>query len=59
MRGQLGVYNTVTTADSACAWRVSQPGGQLGRPPGAPSQGLTERSTSAADPKREWGGGRV
>ena len=60
--GQLRVWgNIVTTADSACACLEGQPGGQLGRPPGAPSQGLTERSTSARLPQktREWGGGRV
>ena len=48
-------------AASACACLEGQPGGQLGRPPGAPSQGLTEDSTSARLPQktREWGGGRV
>ena len=39
------------------AWRFAS----LGRPLGAPSQGLTERSTSTRLPQKtkKWGGGRV
>ena len=60
LRGGKGTSSSVRFRVKEQTWRLSdKPGDRLGRPPGAPSQGLADRSTSAFYPKRTRVGWRV